>query len=185
MSRIASRAVSSAVWPTTCRNAFEVGTSLDGHRFDGLLRRPLRRLAATKHFRDFLMASRPAPKQPEPKDKLLTLPELTAMLKADKESRAQTPRNAMASFALFIAASASRVPTREKRQSRFSRGRLSRVSVRSSAQISSASRRQKETLFSPLKILPLGNEYAEITIQLRFTVCPVANPLQDGRGKHY
>ena len=25
------------------------------------------RLAATKHFRDFLMASRPAPKQPEPK----------------------------------------------------------------------------------------------------------------------
>ena len=40
------------------------------------------RLAATKHFRDFLMASRPAPKQPEPKNKLLTLPELEAMLRA-------------------------------------------------------------------------------------------------------
>ena len=51
------------------------------------------RLAATKHFRDFLMASRPAPKQPEQKDKRLTLPELEAMLKASKESRtqAQTP----------------------------------------------------------------------------------------------
>ena len=42
------------------------------------------RLAASKHFRDFLMASRPVPKQPEPKDKMLTLPELEAMLKADK-----------------------------------------------------------------------------------------------------
>ena len=51
------------------------------------------RLAATKHFRDFLMASRPAPKQPEPKDKMLTLPELEAMLRESKESRtqAQTP----------------------------------------------------------------------------------------------
>ena len=51
------------------------------------------RLAATKHLRDFLMASRPAPKQPEPKNKLLTLPELEAMLRASKESRtqAQTP----------------------------------------------------------------------------------------------
>jgi hypothetical protein len=47
------------------------------------------RLAATKHFRDFLMASRPVPKQPEPKDKMLTLPELEAMLKANKERRAQ------------------------------------------------------------------------------------------------
>jgi hypothetical protein len=45
------------------------------------------RLAATKHFRDFLMASRPAPKQPEQKDKRLTLPELEAMLRASKESR--------------------------------------------------------------------------------------------------
>ena len=36
------------------------------------------RLAATKHLRDFLMASRPAPKQPEVKDKMLTLPELEA-----------------------------------------------------------------------------------------------------------
>jgi hypothetical protein len=39
------------------------------------------------------MASRPAPKQPAPKDKMLTLPELEAMLRASKESRtqAQTP----------------------------------------------------------------------------------------------
>jgi hypothetical protein len=43
------------------------------------------RLAATKHFRDFLMASRPVPKQPEPKDTLLTLPELEAMLRAKEE----------------------------------------------------------------------------------------------------
>jgi integrase len=43
------------------------------------------RLAATKHYRDFLMASRPAPKQPEEKDKRLTLPELEAMLRANKE----------------------------------------------------------------------------------------------------
>jgi hypothetical protein len=51
------------------------------------------RLAATKHFRDFLMASRPAPKQPEQKEKTLTLPELEAMLRASRESRmqAQTP----------------------------------------------------------------------------------------------
>ncbi len=51
------------------------------------------RLGATKHLRDFLMASRPAPKQPEPKSTLLTLPELEAMLRASKESRtqAQTP----------------------------------------------------------------------------------------------
>jgi hypothetical protein len=47
------------------------------------------RVAATKHFRDFLMASRPAPKQPEPKNKLLTLPELQEMLRASKESRTQ------------------------------------------------------------------------------------------------
>ena len=40
------------------------------------------RLAATKHFRDFLMASRPAPKQPEPKNMLMTLPELQEMLRA-------------------------------------------------------------------------------------------------------
>ena len=33
------------------------------------------RLAATKYFRDFPMASRPALEQPEPKDKMLTLPE--------------------------------------------------------------------------------------------------------------
>jgi len=45
------------------------------------------RLAATNHFRDFLMASRPVLKQPEPKDKMLTLPELEAILKASKESR--------------------------------------------------------------------------------------------------
>ena len=47
------------------------------------------RLASTKHFRDFLMASRPAPKQPEPKSTLLTLPELEAMLRESKQSRAQ------------------------------------------------------------------------------------------------
>ena len=47
------------------------------------------RLAATKHFRDFLMASRPAPKQPEPKDKMLTLPELEAMLRANKDEQNQ------------------------------------------------------------------------------------------------
>jgi len=43
------------------------------------------RLAATKHYRDFLMASRPASKQPEEKDKRLTLPELEELLRADKE----------------------------------------------------------------------------------------------------
>ena len=47
------------------------------------------RLAATKHYRDFLMASRPAPKQPEPKDKMLTLPELEAMLRANKVEQNQ------------------------------------------------------------------------------------------------
>jgi hypothetical protein len=41
------------------------------------------RLAATKHFRDFLMASRPAPPQPEPKDKMLTLQELEEILRAN------------------------------------------------------------------------------------------------------
>jgi hypothetical protein len=43
------------------------------------------RLAATKHFRDFLMASRPAPKQPEPKDKMLTLLELEELLRANMD----------------------------------------------------------------------------------------------------
>jgi hypothetical protein len=33
------------------------------------------------------MASRPAPKQPEEKDKRLTLPELEAMLKANKDEQ--------------------------------------------------------------------------------------------------
>jgi hypothetical protein len=47
------------------------------------------RHAATKHFRDFLMASRPAPKQPQPKDNMLTLPELKELLRANKESRTQ------------------------------------------------------------------------------------------------
>jgi hypothetical protein len=47
------------------------------------------RLAATKHFPDFLRAGRPAPKQPEPKDKMLTLPELEAMLRAkEKQNQA-------------------------------------------------------------------------------------------------
>ena len=49
------------------------------------------RLASTKHLRDFLMASRPAPKQPE--NMLMTLQELEEMLRASKESKtqAQTP----------------------------------------------------------------------------------------------
>jgi hypothetical protein len=47
------------------------------------------RLAATKHYRDFLMASRPAPKQPEEKRQLMTLQELEELLRASKESRAQ------------------------------------------------------------------------------------------------
>jgi hypothetical protein len=47
------------------------------------------RLAATKHFRDFLMASRPAPKQPEEKRQLMTLQELEELLRASKESRKQ------------------------------------------------------------------------------------------------
>jgi hypothetical protein len=45
------------------------------------------RLAATKHFRDFLMASRPAPKQPEEKRQLMTLQELEGLLRADKALR--------------------------------------------------------------------------------------------------
>ena len=49
------------------------------------------RLAATKHYRDFLMASRPAPKQPEPKDKMLTLPELEELLRANKARKTQSP----------------------------------------------------------------------------------------------
>jgi hypothetical protein len=36
---------------------------------------------------DFLMASRPAPKQPEPKDKMLTLPELEAMLRQIRKNK--------------------------------------------------------------------------------------------------
>jgi hypothetical protein len=40
------------------------------------------RLAATKHFRDFLTAGRPAPKQPEKEEKRrITLPELEALLR--------------------------------------------------------------------------------------------------------
>jgi hypothetical protein len=42
------------------------------------------RLAATKHFRDFLMAGRPAPKQPEKKEKrLVTLQVLEELLKEE------------------------------------------------------------------------------------------------------
>jgi hypothetical protein len=40
------------------------------------------RLAPTKHFRDFLMASRPVPKQPEEKRQLMTLRELEELLRA-------------------------------------------------------------------------------------------------------
>jgi hypothetical protein len=44
------------------------------------------RLAATKHFRDFLMAGRPAPTQPEKKEKrLVTLQELEELLKSADE----------------------------------------------------------------------------------------------------
>jgi hypothetical protein len=43
------------------------------------------RLAAAKHFRDFLAAGRPAPKQPEKEARRrLTLPELEALLREDK-----------------------------------------------------------------------------------------------------
>ena len=51
------------------------------------------RLAATKHFRDFLGAGRPVPKQPEAKRQIVTLQELEAMLRASKEeqNQAQTP----------------------------------------------------------------------------------------------
>jgi hypothetical protein len=44
------------------------------------------RLAATKHFRDFLTAGRPAPKQPEEKRQLMTLQELEELLRANKKS---------------------------------------------------------------------------------------------------
>ena len=41
---------------------------------------------ATKHFRDFLMAGRPAPKQPEKEEKrLVTLEELEELVKSGKE----------------------------------------------------------------------------------------------------
>ena len=43
------------------------------------------RLATTKHLRDFLMASRPAPKQPEEKRQLMTLQELEDLLRANKQ----------------------------------------------------------------------------------------------------
>ena len=46
------------------------------------------RLAATKHFRDFLGAGRPVPKQPEKEErKGMTLPELEALLRADGEKK--------------------------------------------------------------------------------------------------
>ena len=49
------------------------------------------RLAATKHFRDFLGAGRPAPKQPEKEEKRrITLPELEELLRENKENQAQT-----------------------------------------------------------------------------------------------
>ena len=49
------------------------------------------RLAATKHFRDFLLAGRPAPKQPEKEEKRrITLAELEELLRENKENQAQT-----------------------------------------------------------------------------------------------
>ncbi len=47
------------------------------------------RLAATKHFRDFLSAGRPAPKQPEKQERRrLTLPELEELLR-EQEAKKQ------------------------------------------------------------------------------------------------
>ena len=98
------------------------------------------RLAATKHFRDFLMASRPVPKQPEPKDKLLTLPELEAMLRASKESRTrrrQTKTRCRGLPSFHRRKRFSRPYTRGATIPLFARSiRSSRVSVWSSAQIS-------------------------------------------------
>ena len=49
------------------------------------------RLAATKHFRDFLGAGRPVPKQPEKEEKRrITLPELEELLRENKENQMQT-----------------------------------------------------------------------------------------------
>ena len=46
------------------------------------------RLAATKHLRDFLMASRPAPKQPEKQERRrITLPELEELLREDEAKK--------------------------------------------------------------------------------------------------
>ena len=54
------------------------------------------RLAATKHFRDFLGAGRPAPKQPEKEErKGMTLPELEALLRADGEAKKQALQNTL------------------------------------------------------------------------------------------
>ena len=45
---------------------------------------------ATKHYRDFLGAGRPAPKQPEKeKKRLVTLQELEELVRASQESRTQ------------------------------------------------------------------------------------------------
>ena len=46
------------------------------------------RLAATKHFRDFLMAGRPVPKQQEKETRRgLTLPELEALLREEDKAK--------------------------------------------------------------------------------------------------
>ncbi len=46
------------------------------------------RLAATKHFRDFLAAGRPVPKQPEKQERRgMTLQELEELVASSKQSR--------------------------------------------------------------------------------------------------
>ena len=54
------------------------------------------RLAAAKHFREFMTAGRPTPKQPEKETRRgMTLPELEALLREDKAKRiAQTQESA-------------------------------------------------------------------------------------------
>jgi hypothetical protein len=47
--------------------------------------RPLRPSGGDETLTRFLSAGRPTPKQPEPKDKMLTLPELEELLRTKKK----------------------------------------------------------------------------------------------------
>ena len=95
---------------------------------------------------------------------LMTLQELEEMLRASKENRTQGADTLKRGGAvdLFIAARASRVPTRGARNLSFRAvDSISRVSIcqkRRSVQ----TRRQKATLSTPLQIAPWGPNYAEI-----------------------